>query len=734
MAVKKKPMKQKPKQVELVEKLDRWVFYLFLVILAAVPLVFARIFPFSAAITFDQFDIEKVITLRILTVFLFGLWSWKMFASRTKEIRWSYLDFLVAGFILLAFIATLTSMHIPTAIHGKFKRYEGLLTFVNYAVLYFIGIQTFTNTKRLDYIGKTMTFTGAIVALYGVMQYFGHDPFEWAKLPFEERRSFSSFGNPDLLAGYLVLLLPFTIAEFIKTKQIKDKTARILYDGLLLGVCGLSFLCLLLAAVRGAWIASIVALIVLIAISLKSFVSHPVKSGIFVGLFVIVFATVAVWSASAGTGVLNLMERIKTTTKLDQGSAKSRLDIWTAGINMIKDKPLFGNGPDTFRLNSERYETEAYVKDNQGRTVADNAHCYPIQLASGIGIPATLLFIVLVFWALYSALAKFKGNYDGDNEEKITLATVAATKDQTAKNQLQKQLDERLIINAIVASVFGYFVHLLFGVSITGSTAVLWVLLPALFGATTMVKKMELKSNGAMVLTGATVVASVIVIMSAVFASTMYYADYCYAAAISYSNTGNQLAASDKNVNAGVMQYFDEADKLYQQALSYYKNGRYFDGYGNFLDNLGMNLNDVKYTNEAVKVFTDGVNFEPMEADHYMYLGMARLRQVNDSSDPTFKETMDLLRRGIKARPRNPVAHMLMGNAYYINGDYRGAITELELSLVYDPNNVSTIELLAKVYKTIGDTGKAKELYERALIVEPDKESLKEGLAQIGNK
>jgi Tfp pilus assembly protein PilF len=123
-----------------------------------------------------------------------------------------------------------------------------------------------------------------------------------------------------------------------------------------------------------------------------------------------------------------------------------------------------------------------------------------------------------------------------------------------------------------------------------------------------------------------------------------------------------------------------------------------------------------------------------MEADHYMYLGMARLRQLSDSSDPSFKETMDFLKRGVKARPRNPVGHMLLGNAYFINGDYRGAISELEFSLEYDPNNVGTIELLAKVYKTVGDTGKAKELYERGLAIDSSKESLKEGLAQIGNK
>ncbi|MBI4734155.1 MAG: O-antigen ligase family protein, partial [Rubrobacteridae bacterium] len=542
MATKKKSTKQKTKQPELVEILDRWIFYLFLAIIIVIPLAFARILPYSAFQTFDQFDIEKVLSLRIITAFMLVLWLWKMFVSHSKDLRWSRPDFLVAGFLALVFLSTLTSVHMPTAIHGKFKRYEGLLTFVNYAILYFLGIQTFTSNKRLATISRVLTLSGSIVALYGILQYFGLDPFQWSSLPFEERRSFSTFGNPDLLAGFIVILLPFTIVEFMKTKDIKNETSAMLYDTLLFVICAISFLCLLLAYTRGAWFGAAFGLLILIAIGFKSFLSHPVKSGILVGSFIFLFAALAIVSANSDNGVLNLMERIKSATKVTEGSAGARIEIWTAALKMVQKNPLLGLGPDTFRLNSEKFETDKYVKDNAGKTVADNAHCYILQLASGIGVPATLLFFLLVAWSMYVAIRKLFAKDPMDSSTPANGPPSTSANAKAKEISKQKLLDERLPLIGIVASIAGYVFHLLFGVSITGSTAILWVLIPAAIATTSTIKTTRLNGNSEMITKGLAVVACVISIMSAVFASTMFYADYCYASALTYQNTANQLA------------------------------------------------------------------------------------------------------------------------------------------------------------------------------------------------
>jgi len=42
-------------------------------------------------------------------------------------------------------------------------------------------------------------------------------------------------------------------------------------------------------------------------------------------------------------------------------------------------------GADTFRLVFPQFKPFAYVRDAGSSSVADNAHSYPLQLATGIG-------------------------------------------------------------------------------------------------------------------------------------------------------------------------------------------------------------------------------------------------------------------------------------------------------------------------------------------------------------
>lgn len=46
--------------------------------------------------------------------------------------------------------------------------------------------------------------------MYAVLQYFSIDPIDYV-VPFESGRVFSTLGNANMLAGYLVLLLPFIL-------------------------------------------------------------------------------------------------------------------------------------------------------------------------------------------------------------------------------------------------------------------------------------------------------------------------------------------------------------------------------------------------------------------------------------------------------------------------------------------------------------------------------------------
>lgn len=683
MAKNKKPVANQP---TLPEQLDNWVFYGFLAIAVALPLVMSR----PLWVTFDQFDITKILFLRLLTLFTMVLWVGKMFSSKRQEVRWSKLDFMVLGFLLLVIISTFTSIHLPTAVHGKYKRYEGLLTFLNYGILYFLALQTFTNARRLSRLGTAITLAGALVAIYGVAQYMGYDPLPWAKLPFEERRAFSTFGNPDLLAGFLVILMPIVVAEFFRTKQIKDKTGRLAYDGFIFICYALSLASFLFALTRGAWIGGLVALIAFVAVTAGAIRKHPVKAILVFGVFIIAFAAVASYTAATSHGTLNLIERIQSVTKLDEGSAGSRLEIWKSGVQAIKAKPVFGWGPDMFRLASERYETLKYTKMTGGMTVADNAHDYVIQLASGVGIPATL--ILLVFFAVVIFLG--------------------------AKRTLKLPEDERFVHAGLTTAVLGYCVHLLFGISISGSTSVFWILLGALVATSASIHTLQVvpKATGDAALKAAMAVLVFISLVSAYYGVRMFGADQHYARAIQLGNNGD----------------FQGAISEYDQAIALYQNGRYYDSYGLFLERVGVAQQSSGMINGAVKVYQAGKDWEPYDMDHYVSLASALTRIASRPNDQMLIDAESALEYSLKeVRPNSVSGHLLLGNIYFVRGKYKEAIGALKFAHDIKPDDPTSVRLIAKAYERLGNKKQAKLYYEKVLALQPDNNEAKQAIASL---
>ena len=83
---------------------------------------------------------------------------------------------------------------------------------------------------------------------YGSCSGTGLDPIQWGQLPFEARRPFSTYGNPDLLGGFLMFSLPIALALALSED---DTIWRVVYW---VGFLAHGRACWIVAFVRGAWI------------------------------------------------------------------------------------------------------------------------------------------------------------------------------------------------------------------------------------------------------------------------------------------------------------------------------------------------------------------------------------------------------------------------------------------------------------------------------------------------
>lgn len=649
----KKQKTKKPQvsaaKVAVESSYDRWITWVCYAILVILPLAISRI-------SYDQFDLVKLAILRVLVLALVFIWLAKLLA-KGQPISWSRRELLLVIFLVWALISTLTSIHIPTALHGKYKRYEGLLTFFTYFTMYFVAYQTFTTKKRIQTLVEIISVTGGVVALYGILQYIGADPIYWGNVPFEERRSFSTFGNPDLLAGYLVLAFPCSIVAFLD-----DSKRRWLHG---ISVFALSS-GLLTAFTRSGWLGALAGLIVLTVLLGRRLRPYWRQLAAVGAAFVIVLAAMIIYSS---TQSLNIVAKFEGAFRLDSGTALGRFEIWKAGLKMMADRPLFGQGLDTYRLASEHFETKRYVQSVTGTTVSDNAHNYPIQVGAGAG-PLAALFFYGFFIVWLVRMIRVRKNLGTDSEV--------------------------LMITGGVAAVIGYLATMMLGISIVGASSTFWLIMGSMAGYvrkaapedrifSTAGVSQELKLIGALVMV-------VLTVISAGLAVSMYIGD-------TYLVKG--LVATSGNPA--------EAPANFQKAASLYPgNGRIMSELGQVYLRWAQDAvtrkddNGFKtYISKAVESFEAAVASEYIEVDYQVFLA----NSYGYGGD--YGKAVDLLDKVLARRPYSVPGHYLYAQFKDRMNQKPEAIAHYELVYELAGTYMNVNTELARLYKEVGDNAKA---------------------------
>ncbi len=639
-------------------RLETWLYFGLLALVIALPLVMT---PYLSA---DAFDIAKLTALRLISLGIVGVWTFRVAIHKECSIRWSKLDVLLLLFLVLITASTIFSLQPALSVLGKYRRYEGLLTFINYAAIYFLALQSFRSFERIRALSRSLSLVGGVVSIYGLAQFMGFDPIAWPGQQFESWRSFSTFGNPDMLGGFLVLAFPAALASYLDAKSTRDS---VLY-----GVAGtLITACLLTSYTRGAWLGALASVVVFILVAGRSAFLNPRKFAVIAAVFIVTFGGIAFYSGTR-TGNTNLLERISSTSQVSEGSAGSRLEIWKAALHATEERPLLGFGPDTFNLLSQRHETVRYVKMVQGNSTADNAHNYFLQLAATVGIPAAICFVVFIFAALFYS--------------RITIRYYDESK--------------KRVYAGLSAAAAGYIVYLAFGLSIIGSTPILWLIIGALLSQTYFVRSAKAKTVPAIIATSATLLTF---LAAAYLATTMYAADFHFnrAMTLESSHGPGQAIAS-----------FDTATRLY-------KNGLYLDLYGRYLQDIGLAQHDTSLLLRAKSIAETATDLEPNDSDHWIYLANAYATLTNGPGTGYFDSAEEALGKALTIRPNSSVASLLLANAYEAEGRYNDALRLLEFVRDVSPTSKEAYLLTAEAHKHLGNGKLAIVYYKKYLSLNP---------------
>jgi O-antigen ligase/tetratricopeptide (TPR) repeat protein len=632
------------------------------------------------------------------------------------------------------------------------------------------------NLKRLLYIAFIV---GTIASLYGILQYEGIEPIWPGKIEFFGTRSVSTFGNPNFLASFLILILPvIAVLAFYEKSFIKK-----LFLG---GLFGVNFLGLLVTRTRSAWLGLFAALI-LIAFFLASYqvslISRNRKWLIFLAglLFMVMFYPVRVGQqGERKVMVVKLaIEKVKGFTDFKQMAYVQRFLIWQAAYSMFKESPLLGQGWGNFEIIYPFHQGKflKIKKYSPFRTHANNAHNEVLEIASQTGIVGLGIYIwlfLLFFKIGIDAYKKINNDYD------------------------------KIVVLGLLTSIFGMLIDNLFNVSLHFPMPALlfWISMGSVVGICQRGRISEYRITIKKSLVYPLNFISGIIIFGIILFNLKYFrGEMYYFRSFKYLKDNTTLGNAVRECELSYRIYPLNADNNYELGKAYarldekekaiwayLKAIEANPGYDEIYSNLGIMYGETGRIPEAIEALSKSIEINPLSIPTRSYLAQMHIRRkewekaVNQyreilevepenqqakanvsviqaqmeaklplsSQSEELKKLFEVGEEHIKNRdwnkgeetyrkivqlaPGNIKANLYLGNIYFIQGKIEKAINQYKKIIEFSPTfNIVVHNNLGLAYLKSKKVNLAREEFQKVLKVDPGNELANRKLREIAS-
>lgn len=351
-------------------------------------LLFLTPFLFTA-INDELFEFNKMMFVYVITILVLA--TWVIWSIRIKKIIWKnhFLLPFAIFFLVSQALSTIFSIHIPTSIFGYYSRFHGgLLSTLAYLVLFQAAISTLSKSDVRPLIRTSLWATLGVV-LYALPEHFGVSPSCilitgeanvgcWVQDV--QNRIFGTFGQPNWLAAYLIVMIPLGIWYWCTQKNAKSSENTGFFQKVLTAwpviTVSLATAALLFTQSRSGILGLATGLLVFITgmllhiiqsgqlrsflkssenfTSLKPYSGKAFLSALAVSLPILWFGALQ-WPGLESYILPKPPTPVEVApqigTQLDTGgtdSGKIRLIVWQGAVQSWLRSPLLGSGPETF--------------------------------------------------------------------------------------------------------------------------------------------------------------------------------------------------------------------------------------------------------------------------------------------------------------------------------------------------------------------------------------------------
>ena len=280
--------------------------------------------------------------------------------------------------VLLFVLVALASVLVSPDVSFSFYNYYHLVPI--YALTYILVGQTLRTPKEFVQIVGVMAAAAGLVILYGFYQFiFGIDisAMKWVDgdaFPELSKRVFSTWENPNILAGYLDIVICMAVGLMTSLQRGWRTLAAVILVGALA--------CLAMTYARGACL--VIAAVLAGYGALRDW-------RILLG-FMLLGAGALYFDPVLADRLLSVFTRIDTSSEM-------RLAFWESTIAMILDHPFLGIGWGAYFMVYPDYDF--YLQGAPVQIV--HAHNMYLNYAAEIGIPGALSFLWFFFGSLILA-------------------------------------------------------------------------------------------------------------------------------------------------------------------------------------------------------------------------------------------------------------------------------------------------------------------------------------------
>lgn len=344
----------------------------------------------SANQMFGYEKIKVIFFLLMVTISGAGWFIGSFVAPSRYEISWTLINKTALGFILILTVTSLTGINYASSFFGNDPYFQGLIV---YLYLYLLYLMVKTVPVRLKVWIWIFSASSVIVSFFALRD-FVLLHFLNISIPTFSGRVVSSFGQPNLYSGFILLCLPFSLFLFGRSGRFGFWGRIGMFAVLLVQVLAIG------ASFSRASILLIVPLLLLWAV--KKFHDRLVLIIGGIGVVGVIIAMGLSVYFSSGVIYTEIVAPLENRW-MGQNSPERRYYIWYIIFDSIKQRPLQGYGLDnlvwvfgkSYNPNSELPPFYHTVKD----LVVDRSHNYSLDLIVFSGILGFLSWIGLI-WAL----------------------------------------------------------------------------------------------------------------------------------------------------------------------------------------------------------------------------------------------------------------------------------------------------------------------------------------------